>query len=256
MADARKIGLGIAAGCAVIVGLMAVSAGACGVWLWREGQRMQAEMRDPATRGNKVLEVLGTDRIPDGYHPVAAFSVPFVMEMAVLSDREPDADGNVEGFDERGFIYVQMLGIGQDEQQLRDFFEGRTDDYGVLEDNGMNLDIEEILDRGVFELEGEDARAMYVTQRGSIAVEGGRGRGLTGMALIDCPDDERRRVALWFGPDPARAAAGGAETAAGAESADSDAAADSSPAGEISLAGTPADPDALRAFLANFRYCG
>jgi hypothetical protein len=251
MADARKIGMGIAAGCAVIIGLMAVSAGACGVWLWREGRRMQAEMRDPVARQDKVLEVLGTDRIPDGYYPTAAFSVPFVMEMAVLSDREPDEEGEVEGFDERGFIYVQMLGVGQNEQELRDFFEGRTDDYGVLEDNGMNLDIDEILGRGVFDLAGEDARAMYVTQRGSLAVGGSRGSGLTGMALIDCPQDERRRVALWFGPDPAD----DSEPAAAAEP-EAPAAAEGDKGAEASLAGTPADPETLRAFLSNFRFCG
>lgn len=248
MADARKIGLGIAAGCAVIVGLMAISAGACGVWLWREGQRIQSEMTDPGVRRDKVLEVLRTDRIPDGYYPMAAMSVPFVMEMAMLTDRAPDAQGEVEGFDERGFIYVQMLGVGQDEQQLRDFFEGRTDDEGVLADNGMNIDVEEILDRGVFDL--EEARVMFVTQRGSVAVQGNRGAGLTGLALIDCPDDERRRVALWFGPDPAAAdAAADPEGEAGEE-------AQAGSALVRQLEGTPADPEALREFLANFRYCG
>lgn len=245
MADGRKIGLGIAAGCAVIVGLLAVSAGACGVWLWREGQRIQAEMSDPEVRQDKVLEVLRTDAIPEGYYPMAAMSVPFVMEMAVLSDREPDAEGEAEGFDERGFIYVQMLGVGQDEQQLRDFFEGRTDDEGVLADNGINIDIDEILDRGVFDL--EDARVMYVAQRGSVAVRGNRGRGLTGLALIDCPDDERRRVALWFGPDP---------DAAGSEAGEDGQSAEAGAPAQASLVGTPADPEALRAFLANFRYCG
>jgi hypothetical protein len=136
--------------------------------------------------------------------------------------------------------------VGQDEQQLRDFFEGRTDDYGVLEDNGMNMDIDEILGRGVFDL--ADGQAMYVTQRGSVAVEGGRGEGLTGMALIDCPQDERRRIALWFGPDTTE------------EVPDDDAAtARSTPSAPAAvpeaLSGSPADPDALRTFLANFRFC-
>ena len=230
MADGRKIAMGCAAGCAVIAGLMAVSAGACGVWVWREGQRMQEEMTDPAARGDKVLEVLGTDRVPDGYFPLAAFSVPFVARMAMLTDRSPDADGEVEGFDERGFVYFETIGVGQDEQQLHDFFEGRTDDYSVLEDNGLNFDIEEALGRGVFDL--DPAQVMYVTQRGSIAVQGNQGDGLTGVALIDCPEDERRRVAVWFGPD-VEAQEGETED----------------------LAGTPADPAALRAFLANFSFC-
>jgi len=230
MAEGRKIAMGCAAGCAVIAGLMALGAGACGVWVWQEGKRVQAEMTDPEIRRDKVLEVLGTDRVPDGYFPLAAFSVPFVTRMAMLTDRAPDAAGEVEGFDERGFIYFELIGIGQDEQELRDFFEGRTDDYGVLEDNGMNLDVEEVLERGVFDL--DPARVMYMTQRGSIAVQGDERDGLTGLALIDCPEDERRRVGVWFGPD---------------------AAADES--GSPDLSGTPADPDALRAFLANFSFC-
>lgn len=203
--------------------LMAVAAGACGVWLWRQGADMRDEAADPERRSMRALEVLGISEVPKGYHVLAAFAVPFVMQTAILTDAAPDAEGNSEGFNERGFVYFEMLGIGQDEQELRDFFEGRTDDIGVLRDNGIQTDIDEVLERGVLELTG--ASAMYVTQRGRVRMNRFNDSGLSALALIDCPQDERRRVALWFGPE--------------AED----------------LAGTPADPAALRDFLAQFAFC-
>lgn len=223
MADGKKIAFGCALGCAVVVLLMAAAAAACGVWVWREGAQMRDEAADPELRSARALEVLGVSQVPDGYHVMAAFAVPFVMQTAILSDVPPDAEGSVEGFNERGFVYFEMLGFGQDEQQLRDYFEGRTDDIGVLRDNGIQTDIDEVLERGVLELPG--ASAMYVTQRGRVRVNRFNDEGLSALALIDCPQDEKRRIAMWFGPE--------------AED----------------IAGTPADPAALRAFLAQFGFC-
>jgi hypothetical protein len=182
-------------------------------------------MSDPVARSSKVLSVLGADSVPEGYYPAVAFSIPFVMDVAMLTDVEPEGEGTPDGFNVRGFIYTKMLGFGQDEQELRDFFEGRTDDYDVLEDNGINMDIEEALGRGVFDL--DEARVMYVAQRGEVDVQDQRAQGLTSLGLIDCPEDERRRIAIWFGPD--------------IEGDD--------------FTGTAADPEAFQAFLSHFTFC-
>lgn len=228
MADSRKIALGCAIGCGVLVVIMAVAASACGVWLWKQGQEIRADATDPERGAARALEILGVERLPDGYYVLTAFSVPFVMRTAVLTDRPPVAEvegaTSDRGFEERGFVYFEMVGFGQDEQELRDFFEGRTDDIGVLRDNGIQTDIEEVLGRGVLEIPG--ASVMYVLQRGDVRVQRHADRGLSALTLVDCPDDEKRRIGLWFGPD-----------------ADD-------------VAGTPADPEALRAFLAQFSFCG
>lgn len=236
MAERNSVLLGIGIGClAVVLGIMGM-AGACSFWAYRQVQQLERDMEDPQARADRVLEILGAESLPEGYYPVTAFSVPFVLRTAILSDRPP-ADGEESGspaFGERGFVFVETLGVGQDEAELRDYFEGRTDDPAVLEDNGFNLDVDEILSRGTLPPDG-DIRFYYMAQRGSLAVEGYRGSGLTAMVLVDCPDDERRRIALWFGPDPDGA---GPDDASSAD-----------------LTGTPGDPEAVAAFLGQFSFC-
>ena len=53
------------------------------------------------------------------------------------------------------------------------------------------------------------------------------------MIRVDCPQDDRLRMGLWFIPDPAPR-----EKPEGA-----------------AFAGTPADPEAIRNFAGHFRFC-
>lgn len=238
MADRNSVFVGIGIGCVlVILGIMA-AAGACSFWAYRQVQQIERDMTDPELRSDATLEILGAEAVPEGYHPVAAITVPFLLKTAVLSDRPPEEgqERDESGFDERGFIFVETLGIGQDEQSLRDYFEGRTDDPSVLEDNGFNMDIQRVLDRGALPPDG-DIRFYYMTQRGNMSVQGFRGEGLMALVMVDCPDDERRRIAMWFGPGP--------EGPEGAEPGDASA----------DLTGTPGDPEAISAFLDHFSFC-
>jgi hypothetical protein len=202
-------------------------------------------MEDPAARADAAVRILGADELPDGYYPMVGMSIPFLVETAVLSDQPPDESGNVPSFRERGFIYVKTLRIGEQEQELRDFFEGKIEDPEALRQFSIDLDIEEMLGRGVFE-EG-DRTLRWAAYRGEIAADqpgdglgdgGSRGRqsqdGLNAMVLIECPDDERLRFGIWFGPDPDPAAK------------------DGSPA----LLGTPADATAIQSFMRHFDVCG
>lgn len=235
MADGKTVFAYIGIGCVVIVGLMAIAAGACGVWVYSEAQRFEAEARDPEARGDRVMAVLGADTLPDGYYPMIAISIPFVMETALLTDEEPEGDGEEANFGDRGFIYLKMLRFGQDEQELRDYFEGRTDNAEVLSDNGINIDIDEVIRRGTMEQAG--AELLYVVQRGQVSMGRrgrGRGEGLASMSLIECPEDSRMRIGIWFAPDP-----------------DPDADAES-----LDLTGTPGDPAAMAEFYGHFKLCG
>jgi len=235
VADSKTVFAYIGIGCIVIVGLMAIAAGACVVWVYSEGQRFEAEARDPQARSARVLSVLGADTLPDGYYPMIAISIPFVMETALLTDEEPRNDGQEANFGDRGFIYLKMLRFGQNEEELRDYFEGRTDNADVLSDNGINIRIDEVIRRGTMEQAG--AELMYVVQRGRVSM-GRRGRnrddGLASMALIECPDDSRLRIGIWFVPDP--------DPEADAETLD--------------LTGTPGDPAAMAEFYGHFNLCG
>jgi len=240
VADSKTVFAYIGIGCIVIVGMMAIAAGACGVWVYSEAQRFEAEARDPEARADRVLSILGADTLPQGYYPMIGISIPFVMDTALLTDEEPQDDGEEANFGERGFIYLKMLRLpGRDEEELRDFFEGCTDDTEVLRDNGINLDVEEVIGRGTMETAG--AELMYVIQRGRVAMNGGRGgrgrsrgEGLASMSLIACPDDSRVRIGIWFIPDP--------DPEAEAEGLD--------------LTGTPGDPAAMAEFYGHFNLCG
>ena len=123
-------------------------------------------------------------------------------------------------------------GVQLDDQELRDYFEGKTDDPRVLRDNNIDVDVDEIITRGIVPLDA--ATLMYVAQRGSVSTQGFKGEGVTSVTLIDCPDDKRLRMAIWFGPDP--------DPGLTADEAD--------------LTGTPADEAALVEFMGGFRFCG
>jgi hypothetical protein len=195
-------------------------------------------LEDPVARASAAARILGTDEIPAGYYPMVGMSIPFLMETAVLSDNPPDESGMVHGFSERGFIYLKTLRFGEQEQELRDFFEGRIEDPEALRQFSIDLDVDEMLDRGSFEETGRILR--WASYRGEVAADdpdsGGRQRrrGLNAMVLIECPDDERLRFGLWFGPDPDPEAQ----------------------AGSPALAGTPADAAAIQEFLSHFDVCG
>lgn len=216
---------------------------AAGAFGYRKVKQLEAEMKDPQARTAKVRRILGTDHLPEGYHAVMGMSVPFVMEMAMLSDVEPDfRDGRRRGgLGRRGFIYVRTLSSGNDRQQLRDYFEGRTDDADVLRRNHIRIGRRgEVLRRGLIDM-AEGEKLMYLAQRGELDMAESRAQGITTMMLLDCQGDTRQRFGIWFGPEPAALVGKGG---AGESLATAD------------LAGTPADEDAIRDFMGHFSLCG
>jgi len=230
----------VALGClgAAVVAILVVAGLGFAGWRWARGVEQQLE--DPAAREAKVLEVLGAERVPDGYHAVIAIEIPFLMTMAILSDVPPHDDGdaaewsNEGGFEERGLIYFEMPSWGDEGENLDDFLEGRTDDAEFLRRSSIDLQRGEVIGRGEVDLPGAE-RARYVAQRGSIGGHGGDGaEGLTSTVLVECAGDARIRLAIWFGPDPDPEAAPEA----------------------LAVGGTVGDPELLAGFLGQFRFCG
>ncbi len=233
--------VGCGCGIAVLVGVAAlVALGFLGA---RKAREIRHDMTDPESRTEKVLGVLGTDAVPDGYYPMIGLSIPFLMDMAILSDLPVKDDGEPQGFDKRGFIYIAMISLGRQQKELRDFFAGRTESPDVLRRQRINLDIGERLANG--KVERPDAEVLWVAHRGDVDVMGSRSEGITTLILIDCPQDRRMRMGIWFGPEPAVEAA--VEAAAASE-----AVAGTAP----DLTGTNADQEVITRFLAHMRPCG
>jgi hypothetical protein len=229
MAEGRSVWFWIGIGCLGVFVVGAIFVVGAGLWAYRSAKRFQAELEDPDARTAKVLRILHGDSVPEGYHAVVGFSVPFVMDVAILSDKVPAKGDHDLG--DRSLIYVQIVRTGQDEKGLRDYFEGKTSDPDILRENNIDVDIDEIVGRGVFELNG--ATLMYLAQRGSIRTGDYSGSGLSSIVLIDCPEDKRTRMAIWITPD---------ERAG-------------TPAAEADWTGTTADPDEIAEFLGGFRFC-
>jgi hypothetical protein len=82
-------------------------------------------------------------------------------------------------------------------------------------------------------IEQDGHSLLYLAQRGEVGLSGHSGDGIHALILVDCPEDRKLRIGIWFGPDPEP---------------------DSEPA-SVDYAGTPADPAAIKAFMGHFRLC-
>lgn len=220
-------------GCLGVVAVLMVLAIGVGVWSLRKARELGESIADPAERRAKALRVLGADELPRDYYAVIAFSVPFVLDVAVLSDEPPDEKGHPPDFGDRGFVYVSFPGFVQQQREMRDFFEGKADDLELLKGQDVDLDLQERVAQGT--VQRDEDEMLWVCHRGRVATKeaGGSKQGLVTLLLLDCDDDNRQRVGIWFGPDPSPNTA----------------------ADELSLAGTVGDPEQVESFMAPLRPC-
>ena len=223
----------VGVGCTALLLLTVVVCVSLFALAYRKVQQVKVEMKDPAVRTARVKEILGCEELPQGYSPMITFSLPWVMDVAILSDRAPDSEGLVKGIDKSGFLYFSFVGLGRKEkaQELRDYFEGKSSDVRILRDSHINIDSDALLRRGVLEVNGQTL--LYMVQRGSVQFEHDRHHGLATVMLIECTGDRRQRMGVWFGPDLTPSAA--------AEAAD--------------LKDTVGDEERIREFMAHFRPC-
>jgi hypothetical protein len=222
----------VGCGCLGAIGAIAVLAVAIGFWGVQKARQFEEELADPAERAKSALAVLGASELPEGYHPVVAFSVPLLLDVAVLSDLPPDETGRPAEFGERGFIYVSYPAFGQDQREIRDFFEGTRDDLDELGRHRIDLDLDERISNGKISREADDV--LWVSYRGTIDTDdAGRSKeGLMALLLIDC-GGSRQRFGVWLGPDPDPEAA----------------------AADLDVSGTVSDPEAIERFLSPIHPC-
>ena len=221
----------IGCGCGVFLLLLALAVGGLGFLGYRGIQQIEKDMKDPVARALRAKEILGAERLPAGYHPILGISIPFFMDLAILSDREPEEDGKNEDLGDRGFLFVAIRAFGEPEQDLRDFFDGKKDRSEVVSEH-IDVEFEEELADGELQIAGDHWR--WIAFRGRIDTGERREHpAIASMMMLECGEEKRLRFALWFVPDPA---------------SEQDVL-------ELDLSGTPADEEALTAFLSHFHPC-
>ncbi len=225
----------IGCGCAGLVILGMATFSAFTYFAYRKGKEIEKTWSDPKAREEKAREVLAYDKLPEGYYPLGAMSIPFVMDMAMIGDDPPPAGAKPddhEGFKDRGFMYFKVRRMGKGDREVRDFMAGKGKKPDWIQSDS-DFDKQEVLRRG--ELEANGQKILFNAMRGEVDINDQRKDGITTMMLIDCVQakDERIRFGLWFGPDPAPG----------------------EPTDKLNLAGTNADPAAIQAFASHFRFC-
>jgi hypothetical protein len=231
----RRTALGC--GCGVLIGLVLLTFAGMTRMSYRAGDEFRTALLDPEARAEKTREVLPYRDLPAGYHPWGSLSVPVLLQTAMLGSREPTVQDSQAGdqepeIGERGFIYVNtrtpFFQAGDAQGALTDQESGGA---STLKTANIEVRTSEVLREGTVEVGGREL--AYTVHRGTVTT-GKTGRpALAAMIRVDCPQDDRLRMGLWFIPDPAPR-----EKPEGA-----------------AFAGTPADPEAIRAFAGHFRFC-
>lgn len=253
----------VGCGCALLAFLIVAVVAITGYVGFRELRDFQAVMEDPVARNERALTMLGADVMPESYNAQLFFSVPFVMEVVLLSDGEQIVeDQSTVDLDDHdnAFFYLKLRNFDNNQLQLNRYLDGETDGTDFFGDLDFDLRGGETIGRGTFAL--DDAQNVrYVIERGEAKL-GNHGNWVDGVfafASTVCPGDDKLRVSVWFQRGPGSDTEDVAEDAISANAAPATAAADTTtgarPIEAVGLHGTPAIESDLRAFLGHFQIC-
>src|SRR4029453_14740095 len=197
-------------GCGGILVLCVVVAAAAGYFFYGKMKNFEKQFQDPTVREQRVREILGAKEIPKGYHAFMTFSVPWVLDVAILTDREavklPKSDRS-SPFDQRGFIYVRMPYKHKD-AKLQEYLDGKRSPDDLLQGRDVHFHPRDTVGRGT--VQGEDGGAYRcAATRGEVQMGREVKEGITTIVAVECPNDQKFRMGVWFGPDPTARAAGG-----------------------------------------------
>jgi hypothetical protein len=226
--------LGLGCGVAVLLALIGISGFT--YLMYQKGKEVAEGFRNPKVREQRTREILPYKELPAGYYPMGAFSIPLLMQFAILSDRPASGTGgpDQQGFDQRSFIYMNMRHLQNNREKMERYLRGEAPapQDSAWKQSNVDFKQRELIGRGAIKL--GDLAVLYAAYRGEVRHHGGKaGDGIVTMVLPECPDD-RLRFGVWIGPDP---------------QADK-------PVAEAAYTGTAADPQAVHDFLDHFQLCG
>lgn len=212
-------------GCGCLTLMVIVAIVVIGIFSVRAAKNVQASIEDPAKRAEQVQEILGYDRLPEGYVPRFGISIPLVLRVAVLAD-QPPIDERLGGPTDRVFLYIRVANWVARDDDLKQIFEGDGNPAHAF-DNWDQSDLRfrghELIEEGTVTVDGRTI--PYSAQRGELELDRAEVEGILSVFVVKCDDGKRPGLGAWLVPD------------------------------SEDLTGTPADPQALAAFLSQFQLC-
>lgn len=157
----------IGCGCGALVALALVSIIGMTWFGYRKGKEIERTFNDPVARTEATRKILKWRELPEGYYPAGAISIPMLMEMAILSDEEPEPGEAGEGraFGERGLVFMSFHTLISDEKELLAWLKGETKETpDWIRRSDAKIDPDQVLKRGSVEVGGRTI--VYVVSRG------------------------------------------------------------------------------------------
>lgn len=255
--------LGGCGGCMVLAFIAVVGLGYAG-FRWTKG--VVEDLENPQARADKARATLGAETLPPGYHAAMAISVPWMVDMAILTDKEVeferrnedslDVDLADEDFGDRVFLFFRARTFGSAQDDVEDFFRGRNTGSVNIDSGSVQVRVRGLYREGEIEVNGQPVR--YRIDRGDLTTEQDETEGVVTRLHFTCADSKRLHLALWTGP-----AAGPLDDPAATEPEVAEAGPVEQPpvpsAEEPAIAGVsvgvPVDEPGMRDFLAHFDVC-
>lgn len=222
-------------GCLVVIVAAVAVTGSCVYMGYRAASSIKEMTLDPERREAAVLEQLDVATLPSGYYPAAAFSFPYLIDASILTDRPPDEEERVDGFDQYAFLFAEVRPFGSVVEQVREVVEGTRDNLDFVETDAFDVRRDQLLTRGEFDY--QQGTVDFSAHRARVRNEGETEETIIAVFHLQCPDSSKVRFGAWLAPAPPEPEGVDAE------------------ADPELYRGTPADADALKAFLENFRLC-
>ncbi len=217
----------VALGCGGFALLLCLGIGTCvGAGAYQARKAVEG-LGDPSKATENALKRVG--QLPDGYFVYAGMNM-FVMEMFIMGDQPPMADGGV-GNPDHLFTFFHIIGNDQN-KQTKAFFTSDSNDTAGVRNAGINIDAKDIIKRG--QLTIDTRKLAYVSYRGRLdtGAKGGSREGLNTAILFDCPGDDLN-IGVWNQGDPDP----------------------STPVDQLNLTGTVADEAQLSKFVKPLNPC-
>ncbi len=161
-----------------------------------------AGLTDRTKATERATKMLGA--IPQGYVASGSMSILGLIEMSQLVKGTVLPDGGIEDV-ERDFTFFKVI-ANESNKKSKAFFTSNSNDASGLRQNGVNMNVKEIVKRG--SLTADSQRYYYVVSRGQLQAgpdangpDAPKETRLNSMVLFDCPGDGLH-IGIWAMPDP------------------------------------------------------